>query len=85
MTCRACGHEVSPTGYPSSKTCSRCGARKVDLALSERTYRCGSCGLVLDRDLNAAINLRPVAVTPTETLNADGGIVRPGIAWQIPL
>lgn len=70
--------------FPSSKTCSRCGARKVDLALSERTYRC-SCGLILDRDLNAAINLRPVAVTPTETLTAGGGIVSPGTAWQIPV
>jgi len=70
--------------YPSSKMCSRCGARKVDLALSERVYRC-SCGLVLDRDLNAARNLRPVAVTPTDTLNASGGNVSPGSAWQIPL
>ena len=43
--------------YPSSKTCSGCGNRKPRLLLSERTYACSVCGLVLDRDLNAAINL----------------------------
>ena len=69
--------------YPSSKTCSGCGARKVDLALEERVYRC-SCGLEIDRDLNAATNLKPMAVTPTD-INAGGGIVSPGAAWQIPL
>lgn len=42
--------------YPSSKTCSGCGAHKKDLKLSDRIYRC-ACGLVMDRDLNAAINL----------------------------
>ena len=43
--------------YPFSKTCSGCGAVKAKLRLSERTYRCDQCGLVLDRDLNAARNL----------------------------
>ena len=47
--------------YPSSKTCSGCGAVKAKLALSERTYRCQQCGLVLDRDLNAARNLAALA------------------------
>lgn len=42
--------------YPSSKTCSSCGAIKKDLKLSDRTYRC-ECGLVMDRDKNAALNL----------------------------
>ena len=42
--------------YPSSKTCSACAALKKDLKLSDRTYRC-ACGLVIDRDLNASINL----------------------------
>lgn len=43
--------------YPSSKTCSHCGNIKHDLKLSDRTYRCEKCGLVIDRDLNASINL----------------------------
>lgn len=43
--------------YPSSKTCSGCGMVKDDLKLSDRTYRCECCGLVIDRDYNAAINL----------------------------
>jgi putative transposase len=43
--------------FPSSKLCSSCGVIKEDLKLSQRTYNC-ECGLSLDRDLNAAINLR---------------------------
>lgn len=43
--------------YPSSKTCSECGATKAKLLLSERTFACPSCGCVIDRDLNAAVNL----------------------------
>ena len=58
--------------YPSSKTCSRCGRVKAKLSLSERTYHCDGCGLVMDRDLNAAININ-VAGSAPETLNAHGG------------
>ena len=58
--------------YPSSKTCSNCGMVKAKLSLSERTYRCDECGLVIDRDLNAAINIQ-VAGSAPETLNARGG------------
>jgi putative transposase len=43
--------------YPSSKLCSDCGHKKVDLRLSDRVYRCDHCGNVMDRDVNAAINL----------------------------
>ena len=43
--------------YPSSKKCSHCGRIKHDLKLKDRVYSC-ECGLELDRDLNAAINLR---------------------------
>lgn len=43
--------------FPSSKTCSSCGHIKKDLKLSDRTYICPKCGTVIDRDLNAAINL----------------------------
>ena len=43
--------------YPSSKTCSGCGHVKKDLKLKDRTYICPICGLKIDRDYNAAINL----------------------------
>jgi len=43
--------------FPSSKMCSSCGAVKEDLTLSDRVYKC-NCGLVINRDLNAAINLK---------------------------
>ena len=43
--------------YPSSKKCSCCGNIKKDLKLSDRVYVC-KCGLTIDRDLNAAINLK---------------------------
>lgn len=43
--------------YPSSKTCSSCGSIKKDLKLNDRTYVCPECGLTIDRDYNAAINL----------------------------
>nr|WP_039240903.1 RNA-guided endonuclease TnpB family protein [Clostridium botulinum] len=46
--------------YPSSKTCSCCGAIKKDLKLSDRVYKCDKCGLTIDRDLNASINLANV-------------------------
>ena len=42
--------------YPSSKICSQCGDIKKDLKLKDRVYRC-NCGLIIDRDLNASINL----------------------------
>ena len=74
--------------YPSSKTCSKCGRVKAKLSLSERTYRCDGCGLVMDRDLNAAVNIK-VAGSAPETLNAHGGTVRrggqPGRATQVPV
>ena len=86
--------------YPSSKTCSGCGTVRAKLALSERVFNCRACGLVLDRDLNAALNLAHmacqhaqtegltkcyVARTGRETLNARGGQVRPGTAGHRPL
>ena len=43
--------------FPSSKLCSNCGCKKDNLKLSERTYHCEHCGNIMDRDLNAAINL----------------------------
>ena len=63
--------------YPSSKTCSNCGSVKAKLSLTERVYRCEHCGLTIDRDLNAAINIM-VAGSAPETVNAHGGTVRRG-------
>jgi putative transposase len=51
----------APRFYASSKTCSQCGAHKPDLKLSDRTYVCPHCGLVIDRDFNAALNLERYA------------------------
>ena len=61
--------------YRSSKTCSGCGEVKAKLSLNERTFNCDACGLSIDRDLNAAINIR-VAGSAPETLNARGEDVR---------
>ena len=61
--------------YPSSKMCSNCGAVKAKLSLSERVFHCDTCGFEIDRDLNAAINLK-VAGSAPETVNARGGDVR---------
>lgn len=87
-----------PRFYPSSKTCSGCGAVKAKLPLSERTYRCERCGMMLDRDLNAARNLAAlvdassrdaallvVAGSGSETRETpvDGG-VSPGLGWAVP-
>jgi putative transposase len=67
--------------YPSSKKCPGCGAVKARLPLSERTYRCEHCGLVEDRDINAARNLLSLAASGAESLNArSGGKTRPGRA-----
>jgi len=63
---------VAPRFYPSTRRCSSCGRVKDEMPLSERTYECESCGLFLDRDLNAALNL--VAVSSTETPNACGDL-----------
>ena len=58
--------------FASSKTCSSCGHKKDDLTLKDRTYHCSQCDISIDRDVNAAINLRNVAVGQTETQNACG-------------
>lgn len=64
---------VASQWYPSSKTCSGCGCVKSELSLNERTFTCKECGMVIDRDLNAAINLQHLASKTGESLNAHGG------------
>ena len=74
--------------FASSKTCSNCGRVKAKLSLSERVFHCDGCGLVIDRDLNAAINIK-VAGSAPETVNAHRGAVsrsgQPGRATQVPV
>jgi putative transposase len=80
---------VADPFFPSSKTCSDCGWVKAKLALAERTYRCEACGLVVDRDLNAARNLaklaESVARSGRETPNARGADRRPQFAGQVAM
>jgi putative transposase len=75
---------VADRWFPSSRTCSACGTVKAKLSLAERTFRCDDCGLVLDRDVNAARNLLHLAASGAERQNACGGTVRPGLAGHVP-
>ncbi len=56
----------APQFFASSKTCSNCGEKKEDLSLSDVPYHCSSCGYTENRDVNAAINLKQLAVGHTE-------------------
>ena len=53
--------------FASSKICSSCGHKKDDLTLSDRQYDCSRCGTFLDRDVNAALNLRTLAAGHAES------------------
>ena len=65
---------IADRWFPSTKTCSNCGNAQ-DMPLSKRVYEC-ECGLVIDRDVNAALNLCKVAESASETINACGETVR---------
>jgi putative transposase len=67
-----CRVVVASRWEPSSKTCSGCGWEDEDLALADRTFCCERCGQVLDRDLNAAINLAQLAGSSSDSQNACG-------------
>lgn len=56
----------APRFFPSSKTCSHCGAIKSDLKITERTYRCPTCSLEINRDYNAALNLMKLGLVKPE-------------------
>jgi IS605 OrfB family transposase len=73
---------VADRWFASSKTCSGCGAAKAKLALSERTYACTACGLVLDRDVNAALNLARLAASGADS-NGRGADRKTGLARQV--
>ena len=58
---------IADRWFPSSKTCSGCGQVKTDLTLADRVYDCASCGLVMDRDVNGAVNLARYTPDPAST------------------
>lgn len=64
---------VADRWFPSSKTCSRCRAVKSKLPLHVRVFACGECGLVIDRDLNAALNLAALAAAGSTGTGVAGG------------
>ncbi|WP_460625027.1 zinc ribbon domain-containing protein, partial [Kitasatospora kifunensis] len=64
--------------FPSSQLCSACGHRDGPKPLAVRAWVCGACGVLHDRDLNAARNI--LAAGRADRLNAPGGPVRPGVA-----
>src|SRR5262249_6133183 len=70
---------IADKWYASSKRCSRCRNCKEELLLSERTYTCTECGLILDRDHNAAICLEQLLSTVSSTgidaCGQDGSVV----------
>lgn len=59
------------TFYPSSKTCSNCGSIKNDLKLSDRIYHCENCGISIDRDYNASLNIEAEALHLVGTARAE--------------
>jgi putative transposase len=67
-----CRVVVASRWEPSSKTCSRCGWVDDHLTLADRTFRCQAGGSVMDRDLNAAVNLSRLAGSSPESLHACG-------------
>ena len=75
--------------YPSSKTCSCCGHVNQELTLSDREWTCKSCSAIIDRDLNAAVNVHNRGLSDLSAESVDyrrGGFVSPtdpqGFAWQ---
>jgi len=64
---------VADRFYASSKTCSACGKKLDELPLSVREWACPSCGVVHDRDVNAAINLKNMAVSSTVSACGEAG------------
>lgn len=64
--------------YPSSKTCSGCGAVRAKLSLSERVFTCDNCGHEQDRDLNAALNLAQMAQRHAQSEGIPSYVARTG-------
>lgn len=83
---------IADRWFASSKTCSCCGHKKEKLSLKQRVFSCDSCGMVMDRDLNASINLKNYAVSYTVKACGDSklhseavqkvGVIEAGIRQQ---
>ena len=73
-----CKITLAPPFYPSTKRCSRCGHLKAEMDLSARVYTCDFCGLTIDRDLNAAINLEQLTTGSSPESYACEESLRPG-------
>ena len=73
---------VADRWFPSSKTCSECGEVKSKLSLSERKYICHCCGIVVDRDLNAATNLAKLAAPKFGVSDIDRTGSSPGMGRE---
>ena len=71
---------VADRFYPSTKTCSGCGTTKA-IALSDRVYKCAACGLSLDRDINAAINLSRLPLGKREVTPVERGAL--ASSWSV--
>ncbi|WP_267883778.1 zinc ribbon domain-containing protein [Streptomyces sp. NRRL S-646] len=76
----ACRTVVANRWYPSSKTCSGCGVVKAKLPLHIRTFECDACGLVLDRDANAALNLAALAAAAVTGTGVAGDLDTPKVS-----
>jgi len=77
---------VADRFFPSSRLCRHCGCINSELRLSDREWTC-DCGAIHDRDLNAAINLKNLAVRAVrseraERQNACGEEIRPAVVWR---
>ena len=70
---------VADRWFPSSKRCSQCGCLRETLTLADRILQCAACGLVLDRDLNAARNLEKLAWASGEVTPVESGALADGV------
>jgi len=69
--------------FPSSKTCNKCGSINKNLVLSDRTWTCSKCKTMLDRDINAAINILNECTAGTAGSQACGEDVRPTFIYKL--
>ena len=68
---------IADRWFPSSKLCSNCGTKKETLTLSERVFKCDSCGIEIDRDFNASTNLENLADSSSVSACGLGSAVTP--------